>query len=321
MWGWNQVVRTASVMVLASGMAAAQAPAETPKPEQRSTLVSPGAEPRVQLAYRFETGAFSNYEVVNKSTITSQYQQLVETVSHETTARKQFRVVSIDEAGNATLEPVVQRVIMSAKFGSADPIVCDSDKPEDAPGQFKDVLKTINKPIARVQVTASGEMLKVTLLEGAPDGMTAAGGLNDPRLNFLTVLPKEPVGVGASWKDRFDVPVTIGQSGLKQPVTLQRNYEVTKLEQGIATISLKTTVITPVADPQIEVQLMQRALTGVLEFDTARGCVLSQRTIASKVVVGAFGPQSQAQGSMETYERWLPPATAVAPAKLESDPS
>lgn len=319
MWGWNQVVRAAGMMVLASGMAAAQAPEAGPA--QRFTLVSPGAEPRVQLAYRFETGAFSNYEVVNKQMITTQFKEYVETVTNETTARKQFRVVSVDDAGNATLEPVVQRVVMSAKFGSADPIVCDSDKPEDAPGQFKDVLKTVNKPIARVQVTSSGEMLKVTLMDGAPDGMTAADSLNDPRLNFLTVLPKEPVGVGASWKDRFSVPVTLGEGRLTQPVTLQRTYEVTKLENGVATISLKTTVITPVADPKIEVQLMQRALVGTLEFDTTRGCVLSQRTMASKVVVGAFGPESKAQGSMETYERWLPPATAVAPAKLESDPS
>lgn len=281
-----------------------------------TTLVSPGNEPRQALTYRFTPGQFTHYEVTSKSSMSMQYQQLVENVKNETTAWKQFRVISVDDQGTAILEPMVQRVKMSATFNDADPIVCDSDKPEEAPHQFKDVLKTVKKPVARVQVSAQGELQKVTLLDGAPESLAASSAAAGPQLNFLVAFPKEPLGVGATWRDRFSVPVTV-ESKLTQNVTLQRNYELTKLEGTVATISVKTSVITPMSNPQIEMQLMHRTPSGVIQFDLEQGRILSQKTGTSKVVVGAFGPQSQASGSMETVERWIP-ASEVAPAKLET---
>lgn len=316
MHGWSRFVVAALAALVSSRFVAAQTPPTGPV--AGVTLTSAGSEPRQQLAYKFQLGHFVNFEVVNKMTMTTQYQQATEKVTHESKTWKQLRVISIDESGNILLEPYIQRVIMSAKFNDAEPTVFDSDKPDETPHQFNEVAKTVKKPVARVLVTSSGELLKITLLEGAPASLAQGGTAADPRLNFLTSMPKEPVGVGGIWKDRFEAPVNVGSNGLQQMVKLQRVYEVTKIEGNIATISLKTGVITPVSDPQIELQLMQRTPTGVLEFDIARGCVLSQRTIGDRTVVGALGPNTQVRSTMETIDRWLPPAGDAQPAKLET---
>lgn len=319
MSGW---IRNLVVLGISAGFAhstlalSAFAQSAPQKLSGATTLVNPGSEPRQPLTYHFRQGEFTHYEVVNKSAMTMQYQQLVETVKNESTAWKQFRVISVDEQGSAILEPLVQRVKMSATFNDSPPIVCDSEKPDEASHQFKDVLNTVNKPVAHVHVAANGELLKVTLLDGAPESLAASTSATGPQLNFLVAFPTEPLGVGAIWKDRFEVPVTV-EANLKQNVTLQRTFELTKLENQVATINLKTSVITPLSNPQIELQLMHRTPAGVIEFDLAKGCILSQRTVTSKTIVGAFGAQSQASGSMETVERWLP-ASEVAPAKLET---
>lgn len=280
-------------------------------------LVTAGNEPKQVLAYKFTPGFFAHFEVRHSMTVISEANGEVEKVTNESQSKKHFRVVSIDEQGNAVLEPIVDSVFMSAKFGTSDPIVYDSTKDTEAPRQFREVRATIGRPIARVTVAPNGTLQKVTLLEGAPTHLAESAIKNDPRMNFLVVFPTEPVGVGATWRERFAVEVVVGQN-LKQPVTLQRQYDITAIEGTVATLKVRTSVITPLSNPQVEAQLMQRKPSGTIQFDLARGILLSQSTAASEQVVGAFGPKTSVQATSETQEKWVPNPTGVQPASLQT---
>lgn len=281
------------------------------------TLVTAGNEPKQVFAYKFTPGFYAHFEVRHQMTVISEANGEIEKVTNESNSRKHFRVVSIDEQGAAVLEPVVDSVFMSAKFGNSDPIVYDSTKDVEAPRQFREVKATIGRPISRVTVTPSGTLQKVSLLEGAPSHLTEGATKNDPRMNFLVVFPAEPIGVGATWRERFTAEVVVGQN-LKQPVILQRQYDVTSIEGTVATLKVRTSVITPLSNPQVEAQLMQRKPAGTIQFDLSRGLLLSQTTAASEQVVGAFGPKTSVQATSETKEKWVPNPTGVQPASLST---
>ncbi len=278
-------------------------------------LVTAGNEPKQVFAYKLTPGLFAHFEVRHQMTVISEANGEVEKVTNHSNSRKHFRVVSVDEQGNAVLEPIVDSVYMSAKFGETDPIVYDSTKDVEPPRQFREVKATIGRPVSRVTVSPNGTLQKVTLLEGAPSHLAESSIKNDPRLNFLVVFPTEPIGVGATWRERFTAEVVVGQN-LKQPVTLQRQYDVTAIDGTVATLKVRTSVITPLSNPQVEAQLMQRKPSGTIQFDLERGLILSQSTAASEQVVGAFGPKTSVQASSETQEKWVPNPAGVQPASL-----
>lgn len=66
------------------------------------------------LKYKFQPGQFWYYEVENTMRIVTQYKGASEDQSNNSQAWKQLRVVAVDEHGQATLEPMIERVIMKA---------------------------------------------------------------------------------------------------------------------------------------------------------------------------------------------------------------
>ena len=64
------------------------------------------------------------------------------------------------------------------------------------------------------------------------------------------------------------------------------------VKTGVATISVKTEVLTPVNDPQIKSQLVQQLTNGELKFDIDAGRVLSQQIDWDETVVGFSGDDS-----------------------------
>lgn len=279
------------------------------------TVSQPGQGATYQLAYKFQPGQFARYEVVQKSKIVSKYPQASETVDNESTTSKHYRVVASDDGG-AQLEPIIDRVQMSVTFNALEKREYDSAVAGEPPQGFGDVAANVGRALARVHLTSNGEMTKVTPLANAPQSLVAMAAQNDSKLNFLVPFPKEPVGVGAVWKDRYQTPVTVGQ-GLSQPVTLQREFELKSVSGSVATINFKTIVITPLGNPQVEAQLLQRRPAGVIEFNLERGLIVSQITKAAGDVVNPFGANTQLSATLESTERLIDPVAGVQPATLK----
>ncbi len=289
--------------------------AETP--DSGPTVVNAGTGPQQVFTYKFTPGQFVHYEVIQFQTVTTRFNGGNERVVNQMNALKNFRVVSVETDGTAVLEPMVKKVRMSAKFNETEPIVFDNEQQALAPPQFRDIQATVGRPVARMTFTANGQLTKVTPLQGAPELITKTAARIDPSANFLTVFPKQPIGVGAVWNDKLTVQVSAGSSGIAPPVTLKREYTLAKIEGAVATITLKTSTLTPQLNPQVEAQLLQRQLQGTIEFDIDKGLQISHQTKAAGQVVEAFGPKTLMQSSLETKEKWIPAPDGVQPATLK----
>lgn len=289
------------------------------QPVVSGPVEAPVPAKRYAFRYRFRPNELVYYDVTQKSTVVIKTAGITDTTKNETQARKHYRVISVDADGSGLLELMIDRVKMSVQFGKNVPVVYNSESSQPPPRQFRAVKKSIGRPQAKTRFAKNGELLKVTALNGSGRSVgsqlryappTAA---NDPSHNFLIVFPKQPIAVGGSWSDRISVHVRIGKS-LLRPVTLMRKYKLVSVEGHLATIRLYTSVLTPIRDPKISTQLIQRTPSGTIVFDTNRGQIVSKTVIVNNRVVGALGNKSSMRVVSKLTEKLVEP-TATASAQ------
>lgn len=278
------------------------APAEADEPES----------PAYRLKYRFQPNQFVHYKEHQRVRNTARYKQVTETVRYEWTTHKHWRVSSVDGEGRAVLELMIDRVRMKAQFDQHDPIVWNSESPEPPPEKFRDVAATVGKPQVRLRVTPAGELESVVRLDNKA-GSSQQPGAKRSR-NFLVVFPDEPIRVGESWSDRYQVKVNVTRK-LKKDVTLLRTYRLRSVEDGRATIGLNTSIVTAVNNPKVRAQLIQRTPSGTIEFDLKRGLIASRKLTVDRVVIGPFGAKSSLRAVSVREEELVQPAAAAAIAR------
>lgn len=280
--------------------------AEETATEIQPTATAAPVEQAVQLKYKFQPGQFVNYEVSDHvRLVTQQGGNAFESLTRNDSS-KHFRVVSVDDDGAALLEPIIDRIRMSAKLHDQPLVEFDSARDKVAPPKFQRHMETVGKPLARFQFAAHGELLSVRLIDNnVPKATTAAAAKADPKMNFLIPLPTEPVSVGHRWKQKFDEPISVGQ-GLIQQIPMLRQYELTSTSDGIATIKFKTSILALLNDPKIQGQLAQQTPSGTIEFDIERGLIRSRKSVTKETVVNAFGQQTLLQVTSESSEKLVP---------------
>jgi hypothetical protein len=270
------------------------------------------------LAYKFQVGEAVYYDVVSEMEYTSRYDTVTEIATNRTESRKHFQVKSVDPDGAADLVLIIDWVRMKAKFGDEDPgVVMDSQQPGDWPKQHQHILAAVGKPQAQLKFSPHGKLLKVheitqmglPLAAPATAGKPAAGG--EANQTFLVILPEGPISVGQSWTEKYELRVTVA-GNLTQGVNLMRTYRLDSVEGRLATISVKTAVLTPIHNPQIEAQLIQREVSGKIVFDIEAGRIVSRTADVDKNVPVPFGPKTWMRAVSHHVEKLIPPPAATA---------
>jgi len=64
------------------------------------------------------------------------------------------------------------------------------------------------------------------------------------------------------------------------------------VQAGVATISINTQVLTPLDDPKVKSQIVQRMQDGSVRFDLEKGRILSRQLDLDQRVIGFNGPTS-----------------------------
>jgi hypothetical protein len=116
-------------------------------------------------------------------------------------------------------------------------------------------------------------------------GLLATGDL------VVVPLPDGPVAPGAEWTIPQEVVVEV-PNGPRKLVRTRLRYRLDTIADGIATIRVDTTVLTPIDDPRLEARLLERIWDGEIRFDIDAGRVISRRTGIDRRVVGFGGPES-----------------------------
>jgi hypothetical protein len=254
---------------------------------------SRAAEP-VRLRYRFQVGDRIDMDVAHRALTETTMNGVTQTVETMTDSCKTWRVVAVDAAGRATLEHSVDDVVMTSRTSDRGEVRWASAGADDPPPGYEGVRQSLGVTLSRMLIDPAGRVLDRRDLRPCPPAAT--GDL------VVVPLPDDPVAPGAEWTIPQEVVVEAPGAGRKAVRTRLR-YRLEDVRDGVATIRVDTTVLTPVDDPRLEARLLERIWDGTIAFDVQAGRVTSRKTGIDRRVVGFGGPQSSVRYKSTLEER------------------
>ena len=241
------------------------------------------ADAPVTLRYAYVPGESMATRVAHRALTETTMNGTTQAVETMTDSTKTWTVVAVDAAGAATLEHAVDDVTMTSRTSDRGEIRWTSTGDDEPPPGYELVPHSLGVPLVRMVVAPDGRVLDRRELRPCPPAAT--GDL------VVVPLPDGPVTVGAEWTIPQEVVVEV-PNGPRKAVRTRLRYRLDAVKDGIATIAVDTTVLTPVDDPRLEARLLERIWDGEIRFDIAKGRVISRRTGIDRRVVGFGGPQS-----------------------------
>jgi hypothetical protein len=237
----------------------------------------------VLLRYAFRTGDELDSRVSHRALSETTMNGVTQSVETRTDSTKTWKIVGVDASGHATLEQSVNDVTMTSRSNDQGAVRWASDNTDDPPPGYEGVRQSLGVPLVRMQVAPDGRILERRELRPCP--AAATGDL------VIVPLPEEPIAVGHEWTINDEIVVEV-PNGPRKAVRTRLRYRLERLQDGIATIAIDTTVLTPVDDPRLEARLLERIWDGTIRFDVDAGRIVGRQTMIDRRVVGFGGPQS-----------------------------
>ncbi len=244
---------------------------------------SPAGE-KVPLRYQFLSGETLRWEVVHRAKIRTTVSGTTQTAETVSSSVKVWRVTEVDDAGTATFEHLVDSVDMSQKLTGRAEVRYNSRTDKEPPAGFENVAASLGVPLSVVTMDNRGKILKRERKQSEAATADNEGQMTIP-------LPEGPVAVGDTWSFPYDLEVPMPNGTVKK-VKTQQKFTLAKVAAGVADIEVATQILTPIHDPAIEAQLIQRESHGTVKFDIDAGRVVGQQMDLDRRVVGFRGEAS-----------------------------
>ncbi|MFV2066662.1 MAG: hypothetical protein ACC645_06740 [Pirellulales bacterium] len=266
---------------------------EAGAPQQREA----DAAKTYRLAYDFRPGETVRWAVVHQATVRTTMQGTTQTARTRSESIKVWKVVRVSkDRTEIDLVHSVERVKMTNQLPNRAKVTYDSAKESRPPAGFETVANTIGVPLTEIRMTEYGKVLRrQEKRQQTP---------SRPDMPFAITLPEEPVAVGHVWSETYELSVP-GRTGTPMKVKTRRRFKLESVKNSVATINVAYQVLTPINDPAVEAQLVQRLTKGTVKFDIDRGRILSQQLDVDKRVLGFSGPTSSIHHVMRRTERLL----------------
>ena len=126
----------------------------------------------VTLAYRFRKGDRIDMGVAHRALTETTMNGTTQTVETMTDSTKTWRVVSVDDAGRATLEHSVDDVTMTSRTSDRGEIRWASAGDDDPPPGYEAVRPNLGVPLVRMRVAADGRVIDRQELRPCPPAAT-----------------------------------------------------------------------------------------------------------------------------------------------------
>jgi hypothetical protein len=259
--------------------------------------------PTYDLRYKFTPGEQVRWKVVHLVTVETKIQGVTQTARTRSVSTKCWKVSRIDGPGNIVFDHVVENVDMWQKVTDRQEIRYNSETDKSPPPSYEHVAESVGVSLATVTIDSHGHVIK----------RDNAKPQFNPGIGELTVpLPDRPVQVGEEWAVPDEIAVRMPEGTVRRIKTRQL-YTLVKVETGVATISLQTQVLTPVDEPKVKSQLVQRLTNGTIKFDVDAGRMLSKQMDLDETVIGFNGADSIMQYLARFTEEIQPAEVATAP--------
>lgn len=237
----------------------------------------------VRLEYRFRPGERIDMEVAHRALTETTIAGTRQSTETATDSTKTWTVVGVDPEGRATLEHSVDGVTMTSRTSDRGEVRWSSRGDQPPPPGYEGVRQSLGVPLSRLIIDRAGRIVERQDLQP-----TAASNTGDL---IVVPLPDDAVAPGAEWTVPQEVVVEV-PGGPRRAVRTRLRYRLEHVRDGIATIRVDTTVLTPLDDPRLEARLLERIWDGTILFDVAAGRVVSRTTGIDRRVVGFSGPES-----------------------------
>jgi hypothetical protein len=254
------------------------------------------------LHYKLRAGDILRYEVEHRASIRSTIDESTQSAQTETSSVKVWKVLDVLPDGEMEFSSVVEQVHMVNQLPDRVPTEYDSRRDKTPPPGFEAAAQAVGVPLSVVRISPHGKIIhrdiKVRQEATDDDG------------SIVVRLPDEPVAVGATWDEPYEVKVQL-QSGGTKVLQTRRHFELTDVAHGIATIAVTYQVLSPI-NSQIESQIVQRLMKGTVRFDVEAGRVVGQQMEIDKSILGFAGPTSSMNYVMRMQEKLIEPTAEVA---------
>jgi hypothetical protein len=262
-----------------------------------------GAE--YNLHYNFSAGEQIKHKVVHLVTIATTIKGTRQTAKTRSISTKLWSINKIDADGTMHIVHSVPEVDMWNQISGSQEVRYNSKTDKTAPSGYETVAKSVGVPLTSFTMNSRGEILS----RSDKHANMSKGG------QLVTLLPPGPIKVGGKWYANQLIVLHHADGRQKRAKTRQQ-FRLEKVTDGIASISIHTQVLTPVNDPKLRVQLVQRLSHGSLTFDIKRGRITSQTLGLDETVLNFNGPDSSMQYAGKFTETPLAAKTAkiIGPA-------
>ncbi len=244
--------------------------------------------PGYRLAYRFTAGEVLLTKVVHLAKVETKIKGVAQTTSSRTVSTRSWRIRDVDAAGNITFDNTVEQVEMWNSVEGREEAHYDSATDKNPPPEFANVAASVGKVLATVKIDPQGRILS----------RTNAQPLFNPGIGDLTIpfppADKQPIKTGISWSIPDELKISL-EDGTVKKIQTQQQYRLEKVEAGVATIAVATQVLTPVNDPKVQSQIVQRLQRGTIKFDLDAGRLLHKQMDIDQEVFGFSGADSHMQ--------------------------
>ena len=214
-----------------------------------------------KLQYRMQPSETLRWEVEQIATTDATMAGFSEKTSLRTRSVIAWEILSVDTKGNMTIQDQLESAVEWQRIGESQPISFDSSKDEEVPDVYQATAEKIGKPISTTTINPSGQIIQQeNHIRRAEFGMG----------KFTLPLPEQAIPIGGQWNTPENLQARRGDGTLKV-IKTRMLYTLRKVEDGVATISFRREILTPVEDPKVKSQIQQKMNQGALFFDIAKG--------------------------------------------------
>lgn len=254
---------------------------------QRSILVAqnkaPASDELFEVRYKFKVGEEIRWETSQEVTATTRISGQESYDRAWTQTVKVWRIREVTAEGNIVFEQSVESIDVSQSRGPGTEVKYNSKTDEKPPLIYEELAKSIGVPLAVVTIDPAGKVLKKeAIYQGSQMGLD----------DIAMPLAGKKIKIGEFWSTPSEF-VAKQEDGDPYKIKLSKVYKLTSVANGIATIDLRTEVLTPVTDARLRSQLIQEMTAGTIRFDMQNGRLISKEVKWDENVIGFSGPQSE----------------------------
>ena len=258
-----------------------------------------------ELRYKFRQDETLRWEVNHLVTVETAIQGTTQKAETGSRSTKTWRIISVDTEGNAVFVHSVEDVDMWQRVTGRQEIRYNSSTDDKVPPEYENVAASVGVPLSTITLSTVGEVIERNDRKGSKQEQHA----------IVTMpFPGHPVRIQDQWETPYVIPVRT-PNGTLINIQARQVFRLEKVVAGLATISLDTEVLSPVKDPRIRAQLVQRLLGGTIKFDIDAGCVRRQRMELKESVLAFSGAES----SMDYKARFTEDLVEVDLAAISSE--